>query len=143
MTTSEEQNQEIIRRYAEEVWTGGRLDAVEAYVGPGYVRHDPGLPAEVREPEGVRQLAAAYRAAFPDLRLVPEVLFASGDLVAARWLVSATHQGELMGLPATGRTVSITVIELFRLTGGRIVEQWVAIDNLGMLQQLGAIPVLG
>jgi steroid delta-isomerase-like uncharacterized protein len=138
---SAQHNKAIVSRYAQEVWNGGNLDAIETYIGLGYVRHDPGLPMVVREPAGVRQLVALYRAAFPDLHLEPEVAFAEGDMVAVRWLVSATHQGELMGIPATGRSLSIAVIELFRLTGGKIVEQWVAIDNLGMLQQLGAIPV--
>src|SRR5690348_8530058 len=107
MTMSTEQSKEIVSRYAQEVWNGGHLDAIEHYIGSGYVRHDPGLPMVVREPAGVRQLVSLYRTAFPDLHLAPEVMFAEDNLVAVRWQVSATHQGELMGIPATDRPVAI------------------------------------
>jgi predicted ester cyclase len=61
--------------------------------------------------------------------------------VVVLFRVSASHQGELMGMPATGKPIAITSIEIFRLADGKIAEQWVAVDNMGMLQQLGAMPV--
>ena len=139
MNTSEG-NQAILRRYAKEVWEEGNLPAIENYIASHYVRHDPGLPAEVRGPDGIRQLVPLYRAAFPDINFTADVLFGVDDMVAVRWLVRGTHRGELMGIPATGRPLSITAIELFRFEGGKIAEQWVLVDNLSMLQQLGAMP---
>ncbi len=64
-------------------------------------------------------------------------------MVTARWTVHGTHHGELMSIPPTGRHITLTAIEIFRLANGKIAEQWVAVDNLGLLQQLGAIPAEG
>lgn len=132
-----------IRQYAEEVWNQGNLAVIDTYIAPDYLRHDPGVPMEIRGPEGIKQLAMMYRSAFPDIHFTAEDLVAEGDRVVARWTVHGTHQGELMGIPPTGRQVTVTAIEIFRLANGKIAEQWVAVDNLGLLQQIGAIPALG
>jgi steroid delta-isomerase-like uncharacterized protein len=130
----------IVRRYAEEVWNQGRIDAVDRYIASDYVRHDPGLPAEVRGREGIAQLVPMYRAAFPDIHFTAADVVAEADRVVVRWDVRGTHQGELMGIAPTGREVRLTAIEIFRLANGKIAEQWVLVDNLGMLQQLGVFP---
>ena len=128
----------IIMRYAEEVFNGGKLDAVDSYIDPAYIRHDPGLPFDVAGPEGIRQLVTAYRTAFPDIHLTCQAIVADGDRVAAHWAVSGTHRGDLMGMPPTGKSISLAAIEIFRLAGGKIAEQWVVVDNTTMLRQLGA-----
>ena len=138
MTT--EANKATLMRYLEAVWHGGQLDAASTYITPDYQRHDLGLPMPIRGPEGVAQLVGLYRVAFPDLHLTPVVLLAEGDTVAAHWDVRGTHQGELMGLPPTGKPIAITATEIFRFVDGKIAEQWVTVDNLGMLRQLGAAP---
>jgi steroid delta-isomerase-like uncharacterized protein len=130
----------IVRRYAEEVWNQGAIDAVDRYISSDYVRHDPGLPAEVRGPEGIAQLVSMYRAAFPDIHFTAADVLAEGDRVVVRWNVRGAHQGELMGIAPTGREVRLTAIEIFRLANSKIAEQWVLVDNLGMLQQLGVFP---
>ena len=140
---SPEDNKTIVARYAEDVWNNGNLTAVDEYIAADYVRHDPGIPMQIRGPEGIKQLAAMYRAAFPDIHFTADLMIAEGDKVAGRWMVRATHQGELMGIPATGKPVSITAIEIYRFVKGKIAEQWVVVDNLGMLQQLGVVPVPG
>lgn len=129
-----------VHRYAEEVWNQGALDAVDRYIASDYIRHDPGLPAEVRGPEGIRQLVPMYRAAFPDIHFTAADVIAEGDRVVVRWDVCGTHRGELMGIAPTGREVRLTAIEIFRLANGKIAEQWVLVDNLGMLRQLGVFP---
>lgn len=134
-----EENKAVVRRYAEQVWNGGDLTAVEEFIAPDYVRHDPGLPMEVRGPDGVRAVIVAYRTALPDLHLTLDDTLADGDKVVLRLDVRGTHQGDLMGIPPSGRAVEITAIEIFRLDGGKIVEQWVAVDNLGLMRQIGAL----
>ena len=136
-------NKAIVSRYREEVWNEGNLDAVDDYIASNYVRHDPGLPEEVSGPEAVKGLVSMYRAAFPDLHLTLEDMFAEGDKVVQRLTGRGTHQGELMGIPPIGKQVTVTMIEIFRLVEGKIAEQWVSLDNLGMLQQLGVIPPMG
>lgn len=138
---SVEENKALVRRWVD-VWNTGNLDAVGESVTPDYVRHDPNSP-EVRGPDAERQLVAMYLAAFPDLHFTVEDLVAEGGTVAARMTVRGTHRGELLGIPPTGRQVTIVAIELYRLAGGRIAEQWITMDTLGLLQQLGAIPVHG
>jgi steroid delta-isomerase-like uncharacterized protein len=128
----------VIERYAEEVFNGGNLAAIDDYIDPGYIRHDPGLPFVVQGPEGVRQMVTAFRTAFPDIHFDCQAIIADGDHVAAHWLASGTHQGDLMGLPPTGKSVTVSAIEIYRLAGGKIAEQWVVVDNTSMLRQLGA-----
>jgi predicted ester cyclase len=81
-----------------------------------------------------------YRTAYPDTRLAIGELIAEGDLVAMTWTATGTHQGELMGIAPTGRSVTVTGIGVDRISGGQIAESWANYDALGMLLQLGAIP---
>jgi steroid delta-isomerase-like uncharacterized protein len=79
--------------------------------------------------------------AFPDLNLRPERLIAQENLVVVHFTVQGTHRGEFMGMPATGREVMIQAVDIFRLKGDKITEQWVVMDALGLMQQLGAVPI--
>src|SRR5262245_1106114 len=97
-------NKSVVMRYAQEVLIAGNLALVEDFISPDYVRHDPGIPVEIRGPQGVKQLATGFRAAFPDFHLTTEIILAEGDKVAVLWRASGTNQGELMGRPATGKT---------------------------------------
>lgn len=139
---SAEDNKAIVARYSEDVWNSGNLATVEDYIAVDYVRHDPGIPMEVRGPEGIKQLVRVFRDAFPDVHFTPQIIVAELDKVVVRFQVSGSHQGELMGIPATGKPIAITSIEIFRLTDGKIAEQWLAVDNMGMLQQLGVLPTV-
>jgi predicted ester cyclase len=112
---------------------------VDELLTDSYVRHDPNSP-EVQGPEEEKRLIAMYRAAFPDLRFTVEDMVAEDDRVATRIGISTTHEGELLGVPPTQRQLSFTAMELYRLAEGRIEEQWVNVDTLGMMPQLGAIP---
>lgn len=137
-----EDNKSVVMRYAQEVLIAGNLALVEDFISPDYVRHDPGIPMEIRGPQGVKQLATAFRAAFPDFHLTTEIILAEGDKVAVLWRASGTNQGELMGRPATGKSTNFTAVDIFRLVDGKIAEQWVVSDRLSMLQQLGLVPTL-
>ena len=134
------ENKALARRLVEEAFNAGRLDVTEELVASDFVGHDPSLPEEVRGPAGVKELIAGYRAAFPDIRITIEDQIADGDYVVSRWSGTGTHQGELMGMPATGKQATVTGITIDRIVDGRIVESWDNWDTLGMMQQLGAIP---
>jgi predicted ester cyclase len=139
---STEVNQAIVRRFVDEVQNGGDLMALDGLVAPGYVNRSapPGVPADR---DGLKQLAAMFRRAFPDGRMTIEDMVAEGDRVATRKTFRGTHRGELMGIPPTGREVAIGLIDIVRLGGGKVVESWSVADDMGLLQQLGTLAPLG
>jgi steroid delta-isomerase-like uncharacterized protein len=131
----------IVRRALEHVFQATDPAAVDALYAPEFVNHlPPSLGQAARGREGVRRFAARWHTAFPDLRNTVEDLLADGDRVVARWVVRGTHQGELWGLPPTGRPVTLPILAIFRVAGGRIAEEWLALDTLSLLQQLGKDP---
>jgi steroid delta-isomerase-like uncharacterized protein len=134
-----EENKAIVRQQEEELFTQGNLDAADEVYAPDYVGHDPSNPEEVRGLEAAKRAASDYRQAFPDLRVSVEDLIAEGDRVAARLRVRGTHLGELDGIAPTGRRVDCTGIVISRIEEGKIAEDWANFDDLGMMQQLGLI----
>lgn len=99
------------------------------------------MPGLAPTKEGVTALFRMYIAAFPDLRMVPEDVIASGDKVVARVRATGTHRGAFMGMPPTGKQVDVQLIDIIRFgDDGRAREHWGVFDQLGMMQQLGAIP---
>jgi steroid delta-isomerase-like uncharacterized protein len=137
-----EANKAIVRRFSEEVMNRGNLRVIDELFAPNVVDHSipPGFPAGIA---GVKQMAAMYRSAFPDVRSTIEDLVAEGDKVVVRWSATGTHRGELMGIPATGKRVTVTGIVIDRIAGGKIVEHWESFDQLSMMQQLGVVPAPG
>ena len=93
--------------------------------------------------EAYKQFISMYLTAFPDSRFTIEDLIAEGDTVVVRYTVRGTHQGNLMAIPPTGKQASVTAIGIFRIVNGIAVEEWVNMDDLGLLQQLGVIPTMG
>jgi steroid delta-isomerase-like uncharacterized protein len=135
-----EQNKAAARRFFE-AWSSGDLDAYDEIMAADYQDHDTQNPnAGIRGPEGAKRTAEMYRAAFPDTHFEVEAQFADGDYVITRWTASGTQEGELMGMPASGKRVEVTGIAVDRFEGGKIAEGWNNWDTLGMLQQLGAVP---
>ena len=130
----------IIRRLVDEVINAGNTDLLADLVAADHVGHD--LLGDLYGPEGVRIGIAEWRAAFPDLRVTIEDLFSHDDRAAWRFTLVGTHAGPFMGIPATGRRVRVSGIRIDRFAAGRLVESWVGLDALGLLRQLGAIPVL-
>jgi steroid delta-isomerase-like uncharacterized protein len=136
-----EENKAIVRRFnelVEEYWRTGNADALEEVVAPDFVHHAPGIPPDL---EGLKQALPMFRAAFPDMRLTEEDVIADGDKVVDRVTVRGTHQGELMGIPSTGKQVEFTETHISRIADGKIVERWGEWDALGLMQQLGGVPV--
>ena len=115
-------------------------DWLEANVAPTYVRRDTTLPFEVVGPEGVLQLGDLLLGAFSEIELEPEDTVAEGDKVLVRLRFRGVHSGDFGDHQATGRRFDVAVLDLFRMEDGRIAEQWPAIDNIGLQQQIGMLP---
>ena len=138
---SAEENKAVVRSFLEGIFTQGDPDVVDELADPHFVVHDPSSEAGEVDAEGVKESIAWSHNAFPDLRVTIEDQVAEGDRVATRWTVSGTHRGEMMGAAATGNQVTFTGTQTDHISGGKIVESWSNWDTLGMLQQIGAVPV--
>ena len=135
-----EQDKALIRRFIEEIFNRGNMSIADEMLAPNFVDHEE-LPAGIpNDREGVKTLTTMLRSAFPDLKATIEDTIAEGDKVVIRMTWSGTHKGEFMGIPATGKRVSIGVIDILRMDGGKCVEHWGQMDSMGMMQQIGAIP---
>jgi steroid delta-isomerase-like uncharacterized protein len=134
---SVQEHQTTVRRWIE-AWNTQDLDAVEDLVVAEFVRHDANLP-EVVGPAAQRDFMLGVFGAFPDIQFELQQFIAQGDLAVAHMRVRGTHRGEFLGISATGRTIAIQSVETFRLADGKVAEQWVLMDALGLLQQLGAV----
>jgi steroid delta-isomerase-like uncharacterized protein len=137
---SMEENKAIVRRVNDEVWSEGRLDVIEELIADNFVATVVGAPEQIRGPQGFREFVGIYRKAFPDLRITVDEQFAEGETVVTRWTATGTNEGELMGMPATGKQATTAGININRISGGKLVEGWGLFDQLGLLQQIGAVP---
>jgi predicted ester cyclase len=133
-----EANKQLCRDYFK-AFLAGDAGWWDQHIAPGFVRHDPGLPFEVKGPSGVKQLHDALMPAFPDMQLPLEDFVAEGEKVLVRLRVQATHTGPFGDMAATGKKVDIGVLDLFQVRNGKLIEHWALLDNLGMLKQLGAL----
>jgi predicted ester cyclase len=133
--TSPVENKAIVRRFIEEVWNKGNLAVADEVFHPQAT--SPSAPQLPVGPEGVKILARMFHKAMPDYRIEIIDLLADGDLVLARFTQSGTQQGELMGIPPTGKKATWGEIGILRFAGGRIVESWYNVDMLALMQQLG------
>lgn len=133
---STEKNREIARRYLLEVWGQWDFEAEKETVAEDLVDHNaaPGLPSGR---EGHHQFLVMCRQAFPQFDVTIDELIAEGDKVAYQWTAVGTHEGEFMGIPATGKEVTVTGSDIVRMEDGKIAEAWHVEDNLGLMQQLG------
>jgi len=129
-------NKEILQRVAEEIWNQGNLELADELFVPSFVNHDPN-PGAVADLDGYKRWVLKWRAAFPDFRVEVHDLVAEGDKVAARLTATGTHQGDFLGVPATGIRVTMKIINLYWLDSGRIAEVYRSYDLLGLGQQLG------
>jgi steroid delta-isomerase-like uncharacterized protein len=138
---STEDNKALMRRFLEEVFNKRNLAAIDEFIAPDHVDHT--LPAFLpTTPEGTKRAIGMYLKAFPDLHLTVEDMIAEGDKVVTRFTSHGTQKRAFMGIPPTGKQVTVSSIVIARIAGGKIVEQWGLDDQMGMLQQLGMIPAL-
>jgi steroid delta-isomerase-like uncharacterized protein len=132
-------NKRLVERFYEQVWGSGNVEFTEQVFAADYVRHDLRPTQAPPGATGQAQIAAAFRAAFPDLQWRVDLLVAEGDLVAARWTASGTHTGAWAGVAPTGRRAEFSGVNIFRFgSTGKVIELWNHRDDLGLQEQLGA-----
>lgn len=134
-----EHNEELGRRYFEEVWNRGNLEALDQLLAPDYINHTPSTPNPPPGPAGLKPIVRAIRQAFPDLHYEIQDVIATEDAVVMRVVMTGTHKGDLFGIPATGRRVSVNQINIEHIRAGRIVEHWRVTDELALMRQLGVV----
>ncbi len=128
----------VVRRYIEQIWNRGDLSALEDQTTRDFKYYLGGQPGRDRAAFG--EFVAATRTAFPDWRVEIAEMISGDDAVAVRWHGRVTHLGPFRGMPATGRTITVTGINIYDVRDGRVAAEWEQMDSLGMLQQMGALP---
>jgi steroid delta-isomerase-like uncharacterized protein len=135
MTT--DQNKKIIQQLFTEGICKRNLDVIDQLVDPNFINH--GIPDTQRGPEGFREIIRTFTDAFPDMDVSIESIIAEGDMVATRGKWKATHQNQFMGIPATGKSVQVCYIDFWKVVNGKCMENWVQMDFLSLMQQLGVV----
>jgi len=130
---------DLIHRLYDGVWNRENPDVADDLVAADYYIHDREIAKEMRGPELYQQLAAGTEEIFPDMELTIHETVAADEKVAVRWTMSGTHEGAGFGMEPTGETVEFDAIEINRFENGKLRETWTQSDQLGMLQQIGAI----
>ncbi len=137
-TDDAEANKALVRRPLEEAYNKGNLDVIDEVYAADYTW--PIDKPQTHSSAEFKQHVAEVRAAFPDIHITAEDMIAEGDKVVTRWTIIATHKGEFMGVPATGKKVAGTGILITRIADGKIAGDWENSDQLGLMQQLGVYP---
>ena len=132
------ENNAVVRRF-EQAFAANDVATIDELCDAGLVDHNP-APGQDPTLAGFKATIAMYKEQFPDAESVVEAVVAEGDDVATRWSITATHDHDAFGVPATGKRVTAEGMNFYRLSGGRITDVWTQFDQLGLMQQLGAIP---
>ena len=134
----EERNKALAKRLFEEVLAGGNWELGSQFYAPGFVNHRLNRNISLQENNDA---AKAWRQAYPDLKFTLEQVVAEGDLVSVLWMAKGTHTGTLNGNPGNGKQVQIRGITLWRIADGKIKEEWSAIGDYTLLEQIGMLPI--
>jgi predicted ester cyclase len=141
---SAEQNKAALRCIREVVFNCGNLELIDELFASDYIEHTPVPPGWPRSGlEGFKIFVTTLCSAFPDVHYTVETIFAEAEMAAGSITARATHRGEFLGIAPTGREVRWTETQVGRYENGKLVEHWYNSDDLGMLQQIGAVPELG
>jgi predicted ester cyclase len=136
---SAEQNKALVRRLFEEGLNQNKPSVFDDLIDPNFAIYDSPF-GTLRGPDGFRQIVSTFRAAFPDGQVTFDDEFADGDYVIHRGYFAGTHEGEFQGVAPTGKQVKVKTIDIWRVANGKAMDNWVQMDLLGLMQQLGAIP---
>ena len=137
-----ESNKALSRRFVEEFFNKGNPAIADELVAANYVEHTP-FPGQAPGREGLKQGLAIFRTAFPAFHADIEELVAEGDKVVSRSTWHGTHKGTFMGVAPTGKSVTVSGLDMLRIVNGKVVEHWGYEDDMGLMQQLGAMPPPG
>jgi steroid delta-isomerase-like uncharacterized protein len=138
-----EKNKSLVKQIVE-IFNTGDLSAVDEIFSPDFVLHNPAYPEEVRGPAGVKRYVETVRAAFPDIEIKIIDMVAEGEKVAKHFKMSGTQQGEWLGIHPTNKRFSMDLaISIYRFSEGKLVELWMAYDDMTTARQLGLLPAPG
>ena len=138
---STENKKAAVRRF-NEAFNAGDLDGAVVVFAPNAMIHNSGAPDPLNV-EGFKQFGGVFRTAFPDGKLTIEDLIVDEDKVVSRVTYRGTHTGDMMGIPPTGKSVTVSAILIDQFADEKIVESWRLFDQMSMMQQLGLIPIPG
>jgi steroid delta-isomerase-like uncharacterized protein len=133
------ENKKVLAAFVEDVINQGRLQRADDLVALDFVELDP-LPGQQQGREGLKDVIGGMRAAFPDIHWVMDEIVAEGDKVVSRFTWTGTHRATFLGIPSTGRKVTVKGVVIDRLADGKMADSRILMDTLGMMQQLGVIP---
>jgi steroid delta-isomerase-like uncharacterized protein len=129
-----------VREFYDRGWNQGDLSVIDELFSPEYEDHDAAAQTGTRGLDAAREFIEMFRAAIPDLRVEIEGQYAEGSTVITRWTASGTHEGTLMGVPATHRPLEVGGISIDRFDErGRLAEGWGNWDGIALLRQIGAL----
>jgi steroid delta-isomerase-like uncharacterized protein len=135
---------QLVNRFVDELWNERRLDVADAIIAKDCVTHQlrSGAPAGAvpRGPEAIKEHVAGWIASFPDLRFTIEQMVSEGNRVVMQLRMEGTHRGAWLGIPASGKKIQIRMFTVHRVEGGKIVEDWVLVESLGLFEQLEVVP---
>jgi steroid delta-isomerase-like uncharacterized protein len=137
---STEQNKALVRQLVEEVLNKGNMSWADEIIAPNFIEHEELPPGFPPGREASKLLFTMLRSAFPDFKATIQQLISEGDKVVMYMTWTGTQKGEFMGVPPTGKSISINVIDIVRIADGQVVEHWGIMDQMAMMQQLGVIP---
>jgi steroid delta-isomerase-like uncharacterized protein len=140
---SAEDNKALVRRFHEDAWNKHNPAVVDEIYAADFVDRSPDIPGIPHTREGLKQFMGVYLRAFPDANITVDDQLVEGDRVVTRWTGRGTQTGEFMQMPPSGKKVAVQGVQIDSFSGGKIVESWTLFDQLGMLQQLGAVPASG
>lgn len=130
---------EMAERWYGEVVSGGKTELIDELCAPDFVDHDP-LPGTSADLAGIKEFVAQIRAAFPDLQVSVDDLIGEGDRLAVRSTMRGTHEGDFMGIPASGKKVEVSNYDFVRFENDQAAEHWGVIDSAALMEQLGMAP---
>lgn len=136
-----QKHEDVVRGFYEAVFNKGDQAALNDLVAADFVDHNP-FPGQGPDREGLRQFVQTFRGPLPDLRVEIQDMIAQGDKIAVRWTARATHKGDFLQIPATGKQVTISGIDIMRIADGKIAEHWGHQDQLGFVREIGVLPAL-
>lgn len=137
------ENKALIRRFYEEAWGPGEARRHRRGVRERLRPSRPSAHAGTSGPQGQKRITADFRGAFPNLRFEVEILIAEDEFVAARWTATGTHSGRWGTVEPTGRMATLSGVNVFRFEQGKVAELWNHRDDLGLMEQLGAVVYAG
>jgi steroid delta-isomerase-like uncharacterized protein len=136
-------NLAVVRRLYEEVWNHRMIEVVDELISPSHALYGPRVSGSAMGPEAYKRQVRLWLAGFPDLQFTVEDTIGELEKLVVAWIITGTHQGEFMGVPATSKKISVDGVTIHHIANGKIMDSHGSWDALGILQQMGVVPTFG